>query len=113
MPEGTYYARKKLEKTEPEEETVELLSTEETITESTQTEDYNPALKLIVKDGKAVLANAIYGHDYEFKEIEAPKSYQLSDALYSYKAVSPEGKDIVVYIFENKRIEVPNTGINW
>ena len=58
-----------------------------------------------------MLANAIYGHEYEFKEIEAPKSYQLSDALYSYEAVSPAGEDIVVYVFYNKRIEVPNTSI--
>jgi len=112
MPEGTYYARKKVEKAEP------VVSEDPVILETTEANEEEPVveqevMKLIVRDGKAVLANAIYGHEYEFKEIEAPKSYQLSDALYSYKAVSPEGKDIVVYIFENKRIEVPNTGINW
>ena len=91
MPEGTYYYRKKI---------AEIVDPEDA--------GYRIA---IVKDGKAVLADAVYGHEYQFKEIEAPKSYQLSDAISTYKIESPEGKEIVVYIFENKRIEVPNTGI--
>ena len=103
MPEGTYFVRKKTEAAEPEIEPEEG--------ELIEVVSYVEPTKVIVKDGKAVLANAIYGHKYEFKEIEAPKSYQLSDALYSYEAVSPAGEDIVVYVFYNKRIEVPNTGI--
>ena len=103
MPEGTYFVRKKTEVAEPEIEPKEG--------ELIEVVSYVEPTKVIVKDGKAVLANAIYGHEYEFKEIEAPKSYQLSDALYSYEAVSPAGEDIVVYVFYNKRIEVPNTGI--
>ena len=103
MPEGTYFVRKKTEAAEPEIEPEEG--------ELIEVVSYVEPTKVIVKDGKAVLANAIYGHEYEFKEIEAPKSYQLSDALYSYEAVSPAGEDIVVYVFYNKRIEVPNTGI--
>ena len=103
MPEGTYFVRKKTEAAEPEIEPKEG--------ELIEVVSYVEPTKVIVKDGKAVLANAIYGHEYEFKEIEAPKSYQLSDALYSYEAVSPAGEDIVVYVFYNKRIEVPNTGI--
>jgi hypothetical protein len=102
MPEGTYYARKKAEKAEP------VVSEDPVILETTEANEEEPVveqeiMKLIVKDGKAVLANAIYGHEYEFKEIEAPKSYQLSDALYSYKAVSPEGKDIVQVLVRRVR----------
>ena len=81
MPEGTYFVRKKTEAAEPEIEPKEG--------ELIEVVSYVEPTKVIVKDGKAVLANAIYGHEYEFKEIEAPKSYQLSDALYSYEAVFP------------------------
>ena len=41
--------------------------------------------KHVIKDGKAVLVDAIYGHEYEFKEIKAPTSYQLADKSKVYK----------------------------
>ena len=67
--------------------------------------------KHIVKDGKAVLADAIYGHKYEFKEIKAPTSYQLADKSKAYKVEADEETDTIIYYFENARIVVPNTGV--
>ena len=67
--------------------------------------------KHIVKDGKAVLADAIYGHEYEFKEIKAPTSYQLADKSKAYKVEADEETDTIIYYFENARIVVPNTGV--
>ena len=67
--------------------------------------------KHIVKDGKAVLADAIYGHEYEFKEIKAPTSYQLADKSKAYKVDADEETDTIIYYFENARIVVPNTGV--
>ena len=67
--------------------------------------------KHIVKDGKAVLADAIYGHEYEFKEIKAPTSYQLADKSKAYKVGADEETDTIIYYFENARIVVPNTGV--
>jgi len=69
------------------------------------------ATKHIVKDGKAVLADAIYGHKYEFKEIKAPTSYQLADKSKAYKVEADEETDTIIYYFENARIVVPNTGV--
>ena len=111
MPEGTYYVRKKAEAIVSDDPvTPETADAETEAAETVPAEDSRYFI-CIVKDGKAVLPNAVYGHKYEFKEIEAPKSYNLSDALMSYEAVNEAGEDVVVYIFENKRIEVPNTGI--
>ena len=67
--------------------------------------------KHVVKDGKAVLADAIYGHEYEFKEIKAPTSYQLADKTKAYKVEADEETDTIIYYFENARIVVPNTGV--
>ena len=67
--------------------------------------------KHIVKDGKAVLVDAIYGHEYEFKEIKAPTSYQLADKSKAYKVEADEETDTIIYYFENARIVVPNTGV--
>ena len=64
--------------------------------------------KLIVADGKAVLADAVYGHEYRFTEIDAPASYDKAAEPKTFRA---EGSDKAVYVFENKRTEVPNTGI--
>ena len=67
--------------------------------------------KHIIKDGKAILADAIYGHEYEFKEIKAPTSYQLADKSKTYKVEADKETDTVIYCFENERIIVPNTGV--
>lgn len=67
--------------------------------------------KHVVKDGKAVLSDAIYGHEYEFKEIKAPTSYQLADKSKAYKVEADEETDTIIYYFENARIVVPNTGV--
>lgn len=67
--------------------------------------------KHVIKDGKAVLSDAIYGHEYEFKEIKAPTSYQLADKSKAYKVEADEETDTIIYYFENARIVVPNTGV--
>lgn len=67
--------------------------------------------KHVIKDGKAVLSDAIYGHEYEFKEIKAPTSYQLADKSKAYKVEADEETDAIIYYFENARIVVPNTGV--
>ena len=67
--------------------------------------------KHVIKDGKAVLSDAIYGHEYEFKEIKAPTSYQLADKSKAYKVEADEETDTIIYYFENARIFVPNTGV--
>ena len=67
--------------------------------------------KHIIKDGKAILMDAIYGHEYEFKEIKAPTSYQLADKSQTYKVEADKDTDTVIYYFENERIVVPNTGV--
>lgn len=66
--------------------------------------------KHVIKDGKAVLVDAIYGHEYEFKEIKAPTSYQLADKSKAYKVEADKDADTIIYYFENARIVVPNTG---
>ena len=67
--------------------------------------------KHIVKDGKVVIVDAIYGHEYEFKEIKAPSSYKLANETKTYKVVADEKTNVVNYNFENERIVLPNTGI--
>lgn len=67
--------------------------------------------KHVIKDGKAVLSDAIYGHEYEFKEIKAPTSYQLPDKSKAYKVEADKDTDTIIYYFENARIVVPNTGV--
>ena len=67
--------------------------------------------KHVIKDGKAVLVDAIYGHEYEFKEIKAPTSYQLADKSKAYKVEADKDADTIIYYFENARIVVPNTGV--
>lgn len=67
--------------------------------------------KHVIKDGKAVLVDAIYGHEYEFKEIKAPTSYQLADKSKVYKVEADKDADTIIYYFENARIVVPNTGV--
>ena len=71
----------------------------------------NEATKHIVKDGKAVLADAIYGHEYEFKEIKAPVSYKLAEKAKAYKVEADRDNDVVIVYFENDRIVIPNTGV--
>lgn len=71
----------------------------------------NKVSKHVIKDGKAVLADAIYGHEYEFKEIKAPTSYQLADKSKAYKVEADKDTDTIIYHFENARIVVPNTGV--
>lgn len=67
--------------------------------------------KHIVKDGKAILADAIYGHSYEFTEIKAPTSYHKADKSKTFTVIADKGVDTVIFEFENKRIEIPNTGV--
>ena len=67
--------------------------------------------KHVIKDGKAVLSDAIYGHEYEFKEVKAPTSYQLADKSKAYKVEGDKDTDTIIYYFENARIVVPNTGV--
>ena len=67
--------------------------------------------KHVIKDGKAVLTDAIYGHEYEFKEIKAPASYQLADKSKAYKVEADKETDTIIYYFENARIVIPNTGV--
>lgn len=67
--------------------------------------------KHIVKDGHAVFANAIYGHEYEFKEIEAPSSYELSKEPFEVNVVADKDQDIITYTFKNNRVDIPNTGV--
>ena len=67
--------------------------------------------KHVIKDGKSILADAIYGHEYEFKEIKAPTSYQLADKSKAYKVEADKDTDTIIYYFENARIVVPNTGV--
>lgn len=67
--------------------------------------------KHIVKAGYAVLADAIYGHEYEFKEIEAPSSYELNEEPLLMDVIVDKEKDTITYVFYNVRIEVPNTGV--
>lgn len=67
--------------------------------------------KHIVKAGYAVLADAVYGHEYEFKEIEAPSSYELNEEPLLIDIIVDKGKDTITYVFYNDRIEVPNTGV--
>ena len=67
--------------------------------------------KHVIKDGKAVLVDAIYGHEYEFKEIKAPTSYQLADKSKVYKVEADKDTDTIIFHFENARIVVPNTGV--
>lgn len=67
--------------------------------------------KHVIKDGKAVLSDAIYGHEYEFKEVKAPTSYQLADKSKAYKVEADKDTDTIIYYFENARIVVPNTGV--
>ena len=71
----------------------------------------NKVSKHVIKDGKAVLVDAIYGHEYEFKEIKAPTSYQLADKSKAYKVEADKDTDTIIYYFENARIVVPNTGV--
>ncbi len=71
----------------------------------------NNITKHIVKDGKVVIIDAIYGHEYEFKEIKAPSSYKLANEPKTYKVEADEKTDVVNYEFENERIILPNTGI--
>lgn len=67
--------------------------------------------KHIVKAGYAVLADAVYGHEYEFKEIEAPSSYELNEEPLLMDIIVDKDKDTITYVFYNDRIEVPNTGV--
>ena len=67
--------------------------------------------KHIIKDGKAILPDAIYGHSYEFNEIKAPTSYHKADKSMAYTVIANKDTDTVIFKFENKRIELPNTGI--
>lgn len=67
--------------------------------------------KHIVKDGHAVLADAIYGHEYEFKEIASPNSYQLSNNRINCVVKADKEVSTLSFVFKNKRIEVPNTGV--
>ena len=67
--------------------------------------------KHIIKDGKAILPAAIYGHSYEFNEIKAPTSYHKADKSMAYTVIANKDTDTVIFKFENKRIELPNTGV--
>lgn len=93
LDDGTYYSRK------TQNSDIENAEDTRVITEH------------IVKDGKATLVDAIYGHEYEFKEIKAPVSYKLADTSEAYKVEADKDTDTVIYYFKNYRIEVPNTGI--
>lgn len=99
LDEGTYYSRKALEKNEDDIDPLFTMN-------------FNPINKHVVKKGKAVFTDAIYGHEYEFKEIVAPTSYHLSDKTLAIEVITDKDTNTLVYIFENDRIEVPNTGIS-
>ena len=60
---------------------------------------------------KTMKNEMFYGHEYEFKEIKAPTSYQLADKSKAYKVEADEETDTIIYYFENARIVVPNTGV--
>lgn len=107
LDDGTYYSRKTLK--EDVENSVENPTDVED--ENTEVVDTRGITKHIIKDGKATLVDAIYGHEYEFKEIKAPTSYKLADKSQAYKVEANRDTDTVIYYFENHRIEVPNTGI--
>ena len=47
-----------------------------------------------------MLSDAIYGHEYEFKGIKAPTSYQLADKSKAYKVEADEETDTIIYYFE-------------
>ena len=57
------------------------------------------------------MADAIHGHEYEFKEIKAPVSYKLADKSKAYRVEADRKDDIVIVYFENDRIVIPNTGV--
>lgn len=97
LDEGTYYSRMALAQSDNIDN--------ETISNS------NPIKKHIVKNGKAVFVDAIYGHEYEFKEIVAPTSYNLNHIPLVVKAIADKNVKTLNYLFENTRIEIPNTGI--
>ncbi len=67
--------------------------------------------KHIIKSGKAVLIDAIYGHEYEFKEVKAPTSYKLAPSSQSYKVEVDEKTNTINFTFANERIVLPNTGV--
>ncbi len=73
--------------------------------------DSEEVTKHIIKDGKATLPDAIYGHEYEFKKIEAPTSYRLATSALVGKVIAERDIELVKYTFENERIKVPNTSM--
>ena len=84
VPAGTYYARK--------------VGSEE-------------VTRIIVSNGTATLTDAVYGHVYEFKEIQAPTSYHLNRTPLVITCIAEEGVEKITFTFKNERIKVPNTGI--
>ena len=84
VPTGTYYARK------------------------VESEDVT---RIVVTDGTATLTDAVYGHEYEFKEIQAPTSYHLNRTPLIITCVAEEGVEKITFTFKNERIKVPYTGI--
>lgn len=95
-------------KTDEEKEIILKISEGTYYTRKVGTEEVT---KHIIKDGKATLPDAIYGHEYEFKEIQSPTSYRLATSALVAKVVADRDTELVKYTFENERIKVPNTSV--
>lgn len=98
LDEGTYYSRKA---TNP---------VDEEIVPASKLSD-RPVTRHVVKHGKAVLTEAVYGHEYEFKEMVAPTSYSLNKKPLIINAIADRETTTITESFVNHRIEIPNTGI--
>ena len=95
-------------KTDEEKEIILKISEGTYYTRKVGTEEVT---KHIIKDGKATLPDAIYGHEYEFKEIQSPTSYRLATSALVAKVVANRDTELVKYTFENERIKVPDTSV--
>lgn len=98
LDEGTYYARK-------------ALTTSEDDVDPEFTINDNPITRHVVNHGKATYTDAIYGHEYEFKEIVAPTSYHLNSKPLTVEVIADRDTTIIRKTFVNHRIEIPNTGV--
>lgn len=98
LEEGTYYSRKALVVNEDDVDPEFLIND-------------NPVTRHVVNHGKATLTDAIYGHEYEFKEIVAPTSYHLNSKPLTVEVIADRDTTIIRKTYVNYRIEIPNTGI--
>ncbi len=98
LDEGTYYSRKALIVTEDDVDLEFMINN-------------NPVTRHVVNHGKATLTDAIYGHEYEFKEIVAPTSYHINAKPLTVEVIADRNTAIIRKTYVNYRIEIPNTGI--